>query len=124
MRIAEQMDGQFVSTVQHIYTSLAKHCPRPSCPLPTNAINIRHPALALVVSHSRCLRCLRLSPLLVPHPPRNLLPLIFSSQQNPRSLVCRSLRLLAHNTRTPPGEMQDHPETIRSLRPRSPRRTQ
>jgi hypothetical protein len=74
------------------------------------------------ISHRCCPPPLRVSSRLL-HPPCNLQPLLLSSIP-PRSLVCRGLRLLAHNTRTPPRAMQDYPETLRNLGPRSPRRTQ
>jgi len=58
--------------------------------------------------------------LLVSYILRAIYNLFFSAQSHPG----RGLRLLAHNTRTPPRAMQDYPETLRNLGPRSPRRTQ
>ena len=137
-------DHRFVSTLQNTYIKhpSSRIAPTLLVPSPHNLLgqlpsseagpsslhitprrlhnDIRNPALPLS-QHSPPLP---LSSRLLHPPPRNLQPLLLSSQLNPRSLVRRGLRLLAHNTRTPPRAMQDYPETLRNLRPSSPRRTQ
>src|SRR5258708_1865464 len=50
--------------------------------------------------------------------------LLFSTLRYPRSLVCGTIRLLAHDTRSPPPTMQNYQLAIRKIRPRCARRSE